>query len=93
MKTPNNDLQAHARERVEELKAFYSHLFTFLVVNTGLFIVNLTFSPGRWWFLSALFAWGIGLSLHALATFRPFSLFSKEWEERKMREFMNRQAD
>ena len=90
---PNTNLQRRARKRVKELKAFYSHLVLYLLVNTGFVVINLVFTPGRWWFLSALLGWGIGLLVHAFNTFRPVNLFSKEWEERKTREFMEREGN
>jgi hypothetical protein len=46
-----------------------------------------------WWFYWALIGWGIGLGVHALAVF-GFSgggPWGREWEERKMREMMDKE--
>ena len=40
------------------------------------------------WFLWAAFGWGIGLLFHAVKTFRWNPFFTRSWEERKIREFM-----
>ncbi len=47
--------QAH--QRVLQLKGFYSHLASFVVVNAGLVAINLLFSPGSLWFLWRLLGW------------------------------------
>jgi len=79
-----------ARQRVLQLKGFYSHLFSFVVVNAGLVAINLLFSPGSLWFMWPLLGWGIGLLSHAAGVFRPFKIFPRGWEERKIREYMDK---
>ena len=79
-----------AKKRVEEIKGFYSHLIVYVVVNIGLFFLNLFTSPGFWWFYWPLLGWGIGLFFHAMGVF-VFSKFpGKQWEERKIKEVMNK---
>lgn len=70
-----------ARKRVKELKEFYSHLGIFLIVNFCLFLMDYASGNG-WWFYWSVFGWGIGLAAH---TFTVFG-FSKEWEEKKIKE-------
>ena len=57
-----------AQKRVEALKGFYIHATVFVLVNTGLFVINLL-TGGPWWFFFPLIGWGIGLGVHALSTF------------------------
>ena len=79
-----------AKKRVEEIKGFYSHLIVYVVVNIGLFLLNLFTSPGAWWFYWPLLGWGIGLFFHTMGVF-VFSKFpGKQWEERKIKEVMNK---
>jgi hypothetical protein len=86
-----HDAQYHqARQRVLQLKGFYSHLASFVVVITGLVVINLLFTPGYLWFLWPLLGWGIGLLSHAASVFRPFRIFPGGWEERKIREYMEK---
>src|SRR3712207_3581332 len=77
-----------ARRWVLQLKGFYSHLASFVVVNAGLVVINLLFTPGYLWFLWPLLGWGIGLLSHVAGVFRPFRVFPRDWEERKIREYM-----
>ena len=39
--------------------------------------------------LYPLAGWGIGIVIHGLTTF-PFGIFGKEWEERKIKEYMEK---
>ena len=79
-----------ARTRVKELKGFYIHAATFVLVNIGLFLINLL-TGGSWWFFWPLIGWGIGLGAHAVNVFGIGSTLGQDWEERKTREFMDRE--
>jgi hypothetical protein len=80
-----------ARKRVEELKAFYSHLFVYLAVNAGLFLLNIITSPRHLWFFWPLIGWGIGLTIHGLSVFGTQKLLGKDWEERKIKELVEKE--
>jgi hypothetical protein len=92
MKTVVKDDEAYkrAKKRVEELKGFYAHLIVYVVVNGVLVLINLWTSPGFLWFLFPLVGWGIGLFFHAVFGFGLFGVFTKEWEEKKIREYMEK---
>lgn len=77
-----------AKKRVEELKGFYGHLVSYIVVNVFLAIINFFTTPEFWWFLFIAFFWGIGLVSHALSVFMKRGIFSKEWEEKKIKKYM-----
>jgi len=47
---------------------FYSHLWSYLVVNVALLLVN-NFTPGPWWVQWSVLGWGIGLAFHFKAIF------------------------
>lgn len=44
---------------------FASHAFTFALVNAFLFVINYLTTPGQWWVLFPVFAWGLALIFHA----------------------------
>jgi hypothetical protein len=78
-----------AKERVEELKKFYGNLTSYFIVITFLAVLNYWTNEWRYmWFLWAAFGWGIGIFFHALRTFNLNPFMGKDWEERKIREFM-----
>ncbi|MGG5737908.1 MULTISPECIES: 2TM domain-containing protein [Bacillus cereus group] len=78
-----------AKKRVENLQAFYIHLTVYILVNLMLFFINISSDSSKLWFLYPLGGWGIGIVIHGLTTF-PFGIFGKEWEERKIKEYMEK---
>jgi len=79
-----------ARRRVREIRAFYIHLAVFVAVNLLLHLINFVTAPGVYWAFWPLLGWGIGLLVHGLVTYRWMPFVGKEWEERKIREFMDK---
>jgi hypothetical protein len=80
-----------ARKRVEEIKGFYIHLVVYVLVNIGMFLVNILSSPRNLWFYWPLLGWGIGLVAHGVSTFGLRGAFGPEWEERKIKEIMEKE--
>ncbi|WP_269227610.1 2TM domain-containing protein [Flavobacterium eburneipallidum] len=85
-----------AQKKVKSIKGFYSHLFFYLVINAIITIqIYLRTGSGFWdWenFYTPLF-WGIGLLAHGLSVFGQNLFFGQNWEERKIREFMNKEKN
>jgi len=61
-----------AREKwlAEQRSGFYIHLWTYLIVNIAMFLLNLL-TGGPWWFHYVLWAWAIGLAIHIKPAFFP----------------------
>ncbi|MBQ4822392.1 2TM domain-containing protein [Aquimarina sp. MMG016] len=93
-----------AKKRVQEEQSFYTHLSVYIVINIAIIIVVLYFKDYIYegYLIPNLVAspllWGIFLTGHGLWTFRgknglekqpKRSIFSKKWEERKIRELMD----
>ena len=84
-----------ARKRVKEIKGFYIHTLVFVLVN--LFLILSTsikydsfetfFQQNQFWGIGL---WGIGLFAHGLSVFLPNFILGKNWEEKKIRELMER---
>lgn len=82
----------NAKKRMEEIKAFYWHLFTGVLVLPILSIVNYLTSDYPW----ALFPIGafvLSLCIHWFVVFRRGSFFTRNWEEKKIQEFMRDEED
>lgn len=91
MQTDQNYQQRYqaAQERVNELRGFYSHLTTYILVNLGLLALNYYSNQFAYpWALFPLLGWGIGITSHALKTYRINIFLGKDWEERKLQQFM-----
>ncbi len=89
MENPEQQRYERARARVQALKGFYTHATAYVLVNIGLFVINLL-SGGQWWFYWPLLGWGVGLGVHALNVFILGGRFGRDWEERKTQEIMGR---
>jgi len=80
-----------AKKRVDEIKGFYGNLTSYIVVNIGLMAINLTTSPQYLWFFWPLGWWGLGVLFHGLKVFNYMPFFNKDWEERKIKEFIEKE--
>lgn len=83
-----------AKEQVKRIKGFYSHLTVYLIVNAILIYINIYYDHEAWnsWenYFSTL-VWGVGLSIHGCVVFFPNIILGKKWEERKIKELMNKE--
>ncbi|MEI6156813.1 MAG: 2TM domain-containing protein [Atribacterota bacterium] len=86
-----NERYQRAKEQVKGFKDFYSHLLIFVIVNIGLFLINITTSPDVYWFYWPLIGWGIGITCHAMSVFGIGGILGKNWEERKIQEIMKKE--
>ena len=80
-----------AMKKVEGIKWFYIHLGLYVLINLALLLVNILTSPDDLWFYWVLLFWGIGLVAHAVITFGSVRVLGDEWEERKIRELMDKE--
>ncbi len=79
-----------ARKRVRDLRGFYVHIAVYIVVISGIALINWVTDPSYWWVIWPMIGWGIGLGAHAVSVLFEGSLLGPEWEERKTRELMER---
>lgn len=83
-----------AKKKVESIKGFYSHLIVYLLVNAFI-VTTIVSATGIEVFsftaLATPLFWGIGLVSHAFGVFGEDLFFSKSWEDRKIKAFMDAQ--
>lgn len=85
-----------AQKEVKRIKGFYTHAIVYVAVNIFIVFLNIRdlkagesyFHWGN--FTTAIF-WGFGLLAHGLSVFLPSIILGKNWEERKIKEFMERE--
>jgi len=87
------DAYLRAQKKLKEIKGFYWHAFWYVVVNAFIIITIVSNTNGNIWnlntFSTPLF-WGIGLGFHALGVFGKNLFFGKAWEERKIKEYIEK---
>jgi len=89
--------EERAVKKVKAIKGFYKHLMAYIVVNSILIAIKLAdLEPGEHFLefntFSTAFFWGIGLGMHAFSTFGTDIILGNNWEERKIRELMDKEA-
>src|SRR5579863_9626846 len=94
MTSPMNDDERYrrAKRRVASLRGFYIHALVYVLVNGALIGLNSLLPHGGWWSVFTLQGWGVGLAAHAVGVFAGPSLLGRNWEERKIRELLARDA-
>ncbi len=88
----SEDNYLEAKQKVQKIKKFYSHLIVFLIVN--LFLAGLNYYQNSWsypWFLWVTAGWGIGIVFDYLSAFEINPVFNKKWEERRINEYMEKE--
>lgn len=78
-----------AKERVDCIKGFYGNLIAYLIVIPVLIWLNYRTTEFPWVIFPAA-GWGLGLIINGLHAFGLNPLFGKDWEERKIREIMDK---
>ncbi len=89
-----------AKKRVEDIKKFYKHLTFYILLNI-IFIGYRIYKDINYGssFIEAFtdisnykifFWWGIAVLIHAVNVLGRDKLFNKDWEERKVKEYMDK---
>ena len=86
-----------ARKRMKEIKGFYIHALFFFFLNILLIIMKFIYGEHvvgepriKISQFLTIILWGVGLLAHGLSVFLPNFIFGKNWEEKKIRELMER---
>ena len=79
------------KRRIKRKKGFYKHLASFLGVNIGLMLLNLS-TGGGWWFQYTTISWGMGLLIHYFMVFGlpKIGPFDEVWEEKAYHRELNK---
>jgi hypothetical protein len=88
--TTEEERYKEARKKVRRLRNFYSHVAMYLAVATFLTFVNWFSNPGHWWVKWVWIGWGIGVFFNGLGLYKRNIIFSDAWEERKIKEEMEK---
>lgn len=92
-----------AKKRLEDLKNYYWHLAVYVIINLLIVIRKITRNLNNGETLEQAFfdfgtfavaiLWGIPMLLHTFKVFGFNFFVGKNWEERKIQEFMNESND
>jgi uncharacterized integral membrane protein len=93
--SPEDAKYFEAVKRVKRIKGFYTHAFVYVIINLIFVVINYqNLGEGesyfQWHNFITAFFWGIGLLAHGLSVFLPGMILGSDWEERKIRELMEK---
>jgi hypothetical protein len=77
-----------AKRHVERKLGFFIHLAVYVVVNSGLILLNLSQQHRVFWALAPLLGWGIGLLFHGAAVF--LGAPGRTWKRRMIEKELER---
>jgi len=83
-----DDSYVRARKHVDELKGFYGSLISYICFIPFFIFINYWTSWDFKWFWFPIIGWGIGLAIHAMKVFVNDGPFGRNWEKRKIEEYM-----
>jgi len=87
-----DDNYVRARKHVEALKEFYYSLISYCIIIPFLFFIWYNFTPYTiQWFWFPMAGWGIGLVFQAYEVFVNKGRFGKNWERKKIEEFIRQE--
>jgi hypothetical protein len=86
---PNDENYKRAQKHIKDIQGFYRHLSVYLTVAFFVFLIDLI-TGGNWWFYWGAIGWGALVTIHGLFTLPYYN--SGDWEERKIRELMEKQG-
>ncbi len=81
----------YAKKKVNDIRGFYGNLIAYIVFNIFFLILNLLTSPKQLWFYWPLLGWGVGVFFHGMKVFGYSPFLGKNWEERKIKELMEKE--
>ena len=87
------------RKRVHRIAEFYQHGMMYVLVigllaGANAFAIYNGTPAGRWqtwWVIWPALGWGIGVIAHGITVLPVWGFFSHEWEDRKVKELMERE--
>lgn len=77
-----------AKKKANNIRAFYYQLTAYCVIIPVLIFINLTFVPEFHWFWFSMIGWGTGVIMHGMEAFDLNPFLGKNWEERKLKQFV-----
>lgn len=86
-----NSKLERATKKVKAIKGFYIHALVYVLVNLFIIVSNgieSSFADMDSYY-TAIF-WGFGLLAHGLSVFGSQMILGYDWEERKIKEIMNK---
>ncbi|MFH4964087.1 histidine kinase [Gaetbulibacter sp. M235] len=88
-----DDSYLRARKHIDSLKEFYYSIISYFLVIPFLIFINYKTYWGFQWFWFPMIGMGIGITISAFKLFVSDGIFGRNWEERKLKQYMAEEED
>lgn len=88
-----DDSYLRARKHVDDLKEFYYGILSYFIVIPFLIYINYKTYWEFQWFWFPMIGWGIGIAINAFKVYVSDGIFGRNWEERKLKQYMGEDDD
>lgn len=82
-----------AKKKVRSIRGFYVNLGLYCLIMPVLVYINLNYTPDFYWFFFSMAGWGLGILFHGMEAFGWNPFFGKDWEERKLKEILEKERN
>lgn len=92
-----------AKHKAEKLKRFYVHGIIYVIANVLILILKITrninngetFNEAFFDFstFSTAIIWGLVIAIHAFSVFGPNIILGNDWEEKKLKQYMQEEDE
>ena len=79
-----------ALKHVRRIRGFYGHLAKYVIIVSGLVILNLFTSPKYFWAIWPAMGWGLGVLFHGMSVFGKMPFMNADWEKRQVEKYLGR---
>lgn len=79
-----------ALRHVRKIRGFYGHLAQYVIVISGLTLINLFTSPKYFWAVFPALGWGMGVLFHGMSVFGKMPFMNADWEKRQVEKYLGR---
>ncbi len=91
-----SEREIYIRRRVKRLAEFYRHLTMYVLIMSVIWIGSMVLmkkTPAawwQWWQIWPTVGWGFAVLVHGLSVLPRYGFFSLDWEEKKVRELLDK---
>ena len=82
-----------ATAKVNQMKDFHGHFLTFCIALPLIILADVYYTPDILWSIPAIIIWGLSVAIHWFYITDRIPFFNRKWEEKKIREIMEKERD
>lgn len=83
-------LYRRAEKRANDIAAFVVHALVYVLVNVGLWAMDLVGGGGVEWAYWTTIGWGTGLAIHGVVLLLELKVLGDEWRTRQVERYVRR---